>query len=70
MKTLNLTRSRGSDVKYKLSEFPDGQQNISIPARVPRRNGITDSNVDSVVKIKSRLNNWLDLQEIRDRLRV
>ena len=30
MKTLNLVDLDKSDVKYKISKFPDGQQNIVI----------------------------------------
>lgn len=55
MNILNLTNAEKSEIKYKVSKFPDGQQNITInPAFVSRQ----------FVQIKSRLNNWLDLELI------
>jgi len=74
MKTLNLIDLEKSDIKYKISKFPDGQQNIVIDnspdidgdklpgyyylagrSRIYTKESIT---------IKSRLNNWLDLELI------
>ena len=67
MKTLNLTDLDKSDIKYKISKFPSGQQNITI-----NKDDCYDSNYgyllmthkDCKVTIKSRLNNWLDLELI------
>ena len=66
MKTLNLTDLRKSDIKYKISKFPDGQQNIVIKeflAHTPKEWGI-GTKIETPVEIKSRLNNWLDLELI------
>lgn len=63
MKTLNLVYPEKSDIKYKISKFPDGQQNIVI-----HKIGIF--NIPNIIlkgediQIKSRLNNWLDLELI------
>lgn len=54
MKKLNLVYPEKSDIKYKISRFPDGQQNIVIES------GFTLNQVS----ILSRLNNWLDLELI------
>ena len=54
-KTINLVDSNKSDISYKISRFPDGQQNIVIDP--------PDGSI-SMVEIKSRLNNWLDLELI------
>ena len=66
MKILNLVKLEESDIKYKISKFPDGQQQLTI------------LNIDGVygweeykfgeclvytgVQIKTRLNNFLDLE--------
>ena len=67
MKTLNLTDLDKSDIKYKINKFPDGQQNIVIQPWI--ENGFKtidegDYLVYHKVQIKSRLNNWLDLELI------
>ena len=71
MKTLNLVDLDKSNIKYKISKFPDGQQNIKIIDYKPKINGYFDNgqlarlpNYDKCVQIKSRLNNWLDLELI------
>lgn len=55
MKTINLVYPEKSDIEYKISNFPDGQQNITIESPCI---------FDNVVEIKSRLNNFLDLELI------
>jgi len=50
MKTLNLVSLENSEIKYKISKFPDGQQNIIIFYPNFKQ-----------VQIKSRLNNCEDL---------
>lgn len=53
MRTLNLVNQETSHVKWKVSNFPDGQRNIVF-------------DMDSVIRIptliKTRLNNWADLE--------
>lgn len=53
---LNLAYPEKSDIPFKISKFPDGQQTIDI----------TDPNglLDKIVMIKSRLNNFKDLELI------
>lgn len=59
MKVINLVNLEKSEIKYKISKFPDGQQQVKIETftyiEVP---------TDKSVQIKSRLNNWLDLELI------
>lgn len=67
MKTLNLADLQKSDIKYKISKFPDGQQNITIDiVELPKDYTwfLTNGSPSYSVKIKSRLNNWLDLELI------
>lgn len=56
---LNLVNPTNSDIKFKVSRFPDGQQNVTITKD-------TAYIIQTVKKvtIKSRLNNWLDLELI------
>lgn len=70
MKILNLVYPDKSEIKYKINRFPDGQQNIVIMS-IEDNNGniITVSELTGVIKkgtvqIKSRLNNFLDLELI------
>lgn len=74
MKTLNLVNPEKSEIKHKISRFPDGQQNLMIE-NTPDEEGnklpgyyywAGKSRVYSLVSvtIKSRLNNWLDLELI------
>jgi len=62
MITLNLTNVKISDIKFEKINFPDGQQNIILTSSRKHLN-IGDIK-DSSVQIKSRLNNWLDLELI------
>lgn len=59
MKTLNLVNSDDSHIRYKISKFPDGQQQVKIE-------GLFCVGFDdlSPIEIRSRLNNWLDLELI------
>lgn len=59
MKILDLTNLENSDIKYKVSKFPDGQQAITLDLE----NTNFDSEAQSVT-IKSRLNSFLDLELI------
>jgi ribose-phosphate pyrophosphokinase len=59
MKVLDLTNAEISDIKYKISKFPDGQQSITLDLEN------TDFEPGSQsVTIKSRLNSFLDLELI------
>ena len=68
-KIINLVDEKNSEIKYKISKFPDGQQNITILTKErdlflgPRLMAVTTTVKDNV-KIVSRLNNWLDLEII------
>lgn len=67
MKVLNLVDLKKSDIKYKISKFPDGQQNIVIQSWIENGFNTIDEGdylVYHIVQIKSRLNNWLDLEII------
>lgn len=74
MLTINLTDLEKSDIKYKISTFPDGQQNIIIDSnwcKSPKGdNGNGSYNHPPAdfskekVQIKARLNNWLNLELI------
>ena len=54
---LNLVNKEKSVIKYTLSKFPDGQQQISL-----EHNGFLPTNEE--IFIISRLNNFLDLEQI------
>ena len=56
MSILNLAYSDNSEINYKVSKFPDGQQSITITS------GIYNENLP--VLIKSRLNSFMDLELI------
>lgn len=73
MKTLNLAYPEKSDIKYQIQKFPDGQQNIVIQEVSIRKAAGTlpcKYECDCVnpanypYQIKSRLNNFLDLELI------
>lgn len=67
MKVLNLVNQEKSDIKYKISKFPDGQQNIVIKKGYFENDGIDkwfEKELPKNIQIKSRLNNWLDLELI------
>lgn len=55
---LNLVNAENSDIKYKISKYPDGQQSISID--LPD----TDLHEKITVSITSRLNSFRDLEVI------
>lgn len=59
MKILDLTNLDNSDIKYKISNFPDGQQAITLDLE----NTVFES-TEQAVTIKSRLNSFLDLELI------
>ncbi len=61
---LNLTNLEESDIKYKIQKFPDGQQNIVIESFIYKEWQDAIINNSFKVQIKSRLNNWLDLELI------
>ncbi len=67
MKTINLVDLEKSEIKYKISNFPDGQQNIIIDRidqlDCPIRNE-EHILIPHAVQIKSRLNSFLDLELI------
>jgi ribose-phosphate pyrophosphokinase len=56
--TLNLVDSSKSDIKYKISKFPDGQQTVDIVSTVERMWGFRN------IQIISRLNSFTDLELI------
>lgn len=66
MININLTDLEESEIKYKISKFPDGQQNITILTSIPNKflGFNTFLNIKEKILIKSRLNNWLDLELI------
>lgn len=66
MKTLNLTNLEASEIKYEVSRFPDGQNNLKI-TDLPYEYidyGNVEINELPIVQIKSRLNNFKDLELI------
>jgi ribose-phosphate pyrophosphokinase len=56
--TLNLVDSSKSDIKYKISKFPDGQQTVDIISTVANIWGFRN------IQIISRLNSFTDLELI------
>jgi len=69
MKVLNLTDSEKSEIKYKISKFPDGQQNVTILGRHYSWDKSGKLHLDMAglpngIQISSRLNNWSDLELI------
>lgn len=64
MKTLNLVDIDKSDIKYLHQKFPDGQQNIVITNYDFIKNSLSYGRGLMPIQIKSRLNNWLDLELI------
>jgi ribose-phosphate pyrophosphokinase len=66
MITLNLTNKDTSDIKFEVSKMPDGQQNIVIDNKTCFELVGAAKNWSGrpIVTIKSRLNNWLDLELI------
>ena len=65
MRTLNLVDLDKSDIKYLHQKFPDGQQNVNFEGmQVGLIKGYTNPKFITPIEIKSRLNNWLDLELI------
>lgn len=64
MKVLNLVYPEKSDIKYKISKFPDGQQQVTILDIDYIKNSKSYQGGIIPIQIKSRLNNWLDLELI------
>lgn len=66
MKVLNLTNNETSDIKFEVSKFPDGQQQVKIlgETSVSYEPSISLNTINNSVKIKSRLNNFKDLELI------
>lgn len=65
MKTLNLTSLEASDIKFEVSNFPDGQQDIKITGYAVKT--VTEwvkDLVDQPVEIRSRFNSFRDLELI------
>lgn len=64
MKVLNLTDSEKSDIRYQVSKFPDGQQSVTILDSVVGTTLYTLINQNQDIQIKSRLNDFRDLELI------
>jgi len=71
MKILNLTNNETSDIKFEVSKFPDGQQQVKIIPNIYDIVDCGDNEFESIkakplkiVKIKARLNNFKDLELI------
>ena len=58
---LDLTNVEKSDIKYKVSKFPDGQRSIEIIGCRHKRDLVL---VGEIIEIKSRLNSFIDLEII------
>ena len=56
---LNLAYPEKSEIEFKISKFPDGQQTIDISSSV-----LTNSLLMKIISIRSRLNNFKDLELI------
>ena len=64
-KKLNLTDVTASDIKYKISKFPDGQQQLQFEGtNIGLIKGYVNPNFDYQIVIKSYLNNFKDLELI------
>lgn len=61
MKRLNLSSLENSDIKYKISQFPDGQQDIVITEEKLLLQG---NNYSPGINIRSRFNSFRDLELI------
>lgn len=64
MHTLNLVDIDKSDIKYQIQKFPDGQQNIVLKTYSIAEIKTLFEIKKLSIQIKSRLNNWLDLELI------
>jgi ribose-phosphate pyrophosphokinase len=62
---LDLVNLPKSDIKYKISKFPDGQQQLQFEGtQIGLIKGYTNPNFDYQITIKSRLNDFKDLELI------
>lgn len=64
MKVLNLVNKEESDIQYDVSKFPDGQQSVTILNSVKGTTLYTLLNHNTDIQIKSRLNDFRDLELI------
>lgn len=64
MRTLNLVNSDNSDIGYTIQNMPDGQHNVVIDLRGSHMEYELAEKHDYPILIKSRLNNWVDLEII------
>lgn len=65
MKTLNLVYPEQSDIKYKISQFPDGQQDVSIEEWEGGDEFKWEESIKAFpIKIISRFNSFRDLELI------
>ena len=64
MKVLNLVNKEESDIRYEVSKFPDGQQSVNILNSVVGTTLHTLQNENTDIQIKSRLNDFRDLELI------
>lgn len=65
MKVLNLTNNETSDIKFEVSKFPDGQQQVQFKGlQIGLIKGYTNPQFIVPIQIKSRLNNFKDLELI------
>ncbi len=64
MITLNLANPNESEIKYKISKFPDGQQQVFVEKESLMLGGTRYSTMYSYCQISSRLNNFKDLELI------
>ena len=62
MTILNLVNPEKSGIQYIINKFPDGQQNLVIKSVAKIEIMLEKRNL--AIQIKSRLNNWLDLELI------
>jgi ribose-phosphate pyrophosphokinase len=65
MKTLNLAYPENSGVKFRIDKFPDGQRQVVLMGIHQFKDGYPSLNlIKGEVQIKSRLNNFQDLELI------
>lgn len=68
MKYLNLVNIEKSDIKYKISQYPDGQNQITLDPLIQPTPGDWNNEVYKLsggkVTIKAHLNNFIDLEKI------
>ena len=63
MKTLNLTAPETSEIKFEVSHFPDGQQDVKVLGKIKWGNHFS-ALTNPPVKIVSRFNSFEDLELI------